>query len=80
MGFTQYFNSLFSPMPQKYCSVFYGFSLIQLLGIIVLSLNFIYMLRDIKRNTPMLIHTFIYILLLIVNYIYNRLLFNMCLK
>ena len=80
MGFTQDFNTLFSPMPPKYCNIFYAFSLIQLVAIIVLSISFVYALGDIKRNKHMLILTFTYIILAAANYIYNRLLFNMCLK
>ena len=73
-------NNLFSPMDKKYCSLFYGISMFNFLLMIVSIVNLVFLFKDIKRNKYLMINSVIVVLMLGINYIYNRLLFNMCKK
>jgi hypothetical protein len=72
------FNSLFSPMNKKYCGLFHAISVFYFLIMIMSIISLIFLFKDIKRNKHVIVNSFIVILMLGVNYIYNRLLFNMC--
>ena len=80
MSFTQEFNNLFAPMDEQYCSLFHGISIFYFLIMIMAVFNFVFLFKDIKRNKYLMIHSVIVVLMLGINYIYNRLLFNMCKK
>ena len=75
MSFAQGFNNLFAPMDEKYCELFHGI-LIMILAVF----NFVFLFKDIKRNKYLMINSVVVVLMLGINYIYNRLLFNMCKK
>ena len=78
MSYTQDFNDLFSPMDKKYCAVFHGVSMFYFLIMVIAVIHFIFLFKDIKRNKSVIFSSIIAILTLTINYIYNRLLFNMC--
>jgi hypothetical protein len=80
MSLTQNFNSLFAPMDEKYCELFYGISIFYFLIMILAVFNFVFLFKDIKRNKYLMINSIVVVLILGINYIYNRLLFNMCKK
>ena len=72
------FNSLFEPLDKKYCNLFYGISVWYFLLIISSVVTLIIMLKDMKRNRYLIINSVLITIALTINYIYNRLLFNMC--
>lgn len=78
MTFFEEINHLFSPMDKKYCSLFHGISIFYFLIMIISVVNLFFLFKDIKRNKMVIINSVIVILMLAINYIYNRLLFNMC--
>jgi len=78
MSLVQYFNSFFSPLDKKYCDLFYGISVFYFLMMIVPIVSLIFMFKDMKRNKYMIVNSIVVITMLGINYIYNRLLFNMC--
>ena len=80
MSLTQDFNSLFAPMDQKYCELFHGISVFYFLIMVLAIFNFVFLFRDIKRNKYLMINSVVVVLMLGINYIYNRLLFHMCKK
>ena len=80
MSIVQDFNNLFSPMDKKYCDLFYGISVFYFLMMIVSIVSLIFLFKDIKRNKYLILHSVVIVAMLGVNYIYNRLLFNMCTK
>jgi len=78
MSFTQDFNSLFAPMNKKYCDLFYGISVFYFFLMISSVISLIFMFKDIKRNKLLIVNSLVIIVMMGINYIYNRLLFNMC--
>lgn len=78
MSLVQDFNSLFAPMDRKYCDLFYGISVFYFLMMIVSIVSLIFLFKDIKRNKFVIVNSVVLVAMLGVNYIYNRLLFNMC--
>ena len=80
MSFAQGFNNLFAPMDEKYCELFHGISVFYFLIMILAVFNFVFLFKDIKRNKYLMINSVVVVLMLGINYIYNRLLFNMCKK
>jgi len=78
MSLTEDFNSLFSPMNKKYCDLFYGISVFYFLLMISSIISLIFLFKDIKRNKFLIVNSVVIVVMLGVNYIYNRLLFNMC--
>ena len=78
MSLIQDFNNLFSPMDKKYCDLFYAISVFYFLIMIVSIVSLVFLFGDIKRNRYIIINSVIVISMLGINYIYNRLLFNMC--
>ena len=78
MSLTEDFNSLFAPMNKKYCDLFYGISIFYFLMMISSIVSLIFLFKDIKRNKFLIVNSVVIIAMLGINYIYNRLLFNMC--
>jgi hypothetical protein len=78
MSLTEDFNSLFAPMNKKYCDLFYGISIFYFLMMISSIVSLIFLFKDIKRNKFLIVNSVVIIVMLGINYIYNRLLFNMC--
>lgn len=78
MTITQDFNSLFAPMNKKYCDLFYGISVFYFFLMISSVISLIFMFKDIKRNKLLIVNSLVIIVMMGINYIYNRLLFNMC--
>ena len=78
MSLVQDFNNLFSPMDKKYCELFHARSVFYFLIMIMSVVSLIFLFKDIKRNKYVIANSIIVVLMLGVNYIYNRLLFNMC--
>jgi hypothetical protein len=78
MSLTEDFNSLFAPMNKKYCDLFYGISVFYFLLMISSIISLIFLFKDIKRNKFLIVNSVVIIVMLGINYIYNRLLFNMC--
>ena len=78
MSLIQDFNNLFSPMDKKYCELFHAISVFYFLIMIMSVISLIFLFKDIKRNKYVIANSVIVVLMLGVNYIYNRLLFNMC--
>ncbi len=78
MSFVQSFNNLFAPMDKKYCELFHGISMFYFFIMIIAIGNFLFLFKDIKRNKFLMINSLVVVLMLGINYIYNRLLFNMC--
>ena len=78
MSLVQDFNNLFSPMDKKYCELFHAISVFYFLIMIMSLISLIFLFKDIKRNKYVIANSVIVVLMLGVNYIYNRLLFNMC--
>jgi hypothetical protein len=78
MSIIQDFNNLFAPMNKKYCELFHGISIFYFLIMVVAIVNFFFLFKDIKRNKMLMVNSAVVVLMLGVNYIYNRLLFNMC--
>jgi hypothetical protein len=74
----QDFNNLFSPMDKKYCELFYVISVIYFFVMISAIIHFLFLFKDIKRNKNLIFSSIIVIITVGINYIYNRLLFNMC--
>ncbi len=78
MSLSEGISSLFAPMDKKYCELFHGISIFYFLIMILAVFNFFFLFKDIKRNKYLMINSVIVVLMLGINYIYNRLLFNMC--
>jgi hypothetical protein len=78
MSLTEDFNSLFAPMNKKYCDLFYGISVFYFFLMISSLVSLIFLFKDIKRNKFLIVNSVVIIVMLGINYIYNRLLFNMC--
>ena len=78
MSLTEDFNSLFAPMNKKYCDLFYGISVFYFFLMISSIISLIFLFKDIKRNKFLIVNSVVIIVMLGINYIYNRLLFNMC--
>ncbi len=78
MSLTEDFNSLFAPMNKKYCDLFYGISVFYFFLMISSIISLIFLFKDIKRNKFLIVNSIVIIVMLGINYIYNRLLFNMC--
>ena len=78
MSLAQDFNSLFSPMDKKYCDLFYAISVFYFLMMIVSLVSLIFLFKDMKRNKFVIVNSVVVVSMLGINYIYNRLLFNMC--
>ena len=78
MSLVQDFNSLFAPMNKKYCDLFYGISVFYFLLMISSIISLLFLFRDIKRHKYLIVNSVVIIVMLCINYIYNRLLFNMC--
>lgn len=78
MSLAQDFNSLFSPLDKKYCDLFYAISVFYFLMMIVSLVSLIFLFKDMKRNKFVIVNSVVVVSMLGINYIYNRLLFNMC--
>ena len=78
MTIAQNFNSLFAPMDKKYCDLFYGISIFYFLLMITAIVSLIFLFKDLKRNKYLIVNSVVIVATLGINYIYNRLLFNMC--
>ena len=65
-------------MDKKYCELFHAISVFYFLIMIMSVISLIFLFKDIKRNKYVIANSVIVVLMLGVNYIYNRLLFNMC--
>ena len=78
MSLTEDFNSRFAPMNKKYCDLFYGISVFYFFLMISSIISLIFLFKDIKRNKFLIVNSIVIIVMLGINYIYNRLLFNMC--
>lgn len=65
-------------MDKKYCELFHAISVFYFLIMIMSIISLIFLFKDIKRNKYVILNSVIVVLMLGVNYIYNRLLFNMC--
>jgi hypothetical protein len=78
MTVAQDFNSLFAPMDKKYCDLFYYLSFINFILMVGTIIGLIFMFRDVKRNKFLILNSAVLIAVQSVNYVYNRLLFNMC--
>jgi Trk-type K+ transport system membrane component len=78
MSLIQDFNNLFSPMNKKYCDLFYAISVFYFLLMIMVVFSLVFQFADVKRNKWTIFHSVVAICTLGINYIYNRLLFNMC--
>ncbi len=78
MSFIQEFNNLFAPMDKKYCSIFHFISMFYFFLMVIAIIHFIFLFKDINRNKNFIISSIIVIFTIGINYIYNRLLFNMC--
>jgi hypothetical protein len=78
MSFSQQFDSLFAPMDKRYCNVFYGLSIFYFIFMITSIISLIFLFKDVRKNKFIILNSVIMIGMLGINYIYNRLLFNMC--
>ena len=78
MSLMQDFNGLFSPMDKKYCELFHVISMFYFFIMIGAIIHFLFLFKDIKRNKNFIFSSVIVIMTIGINYIYNRLLFNMC--
>ena len=78
MSLIQEFNNLYSPMDKKYCELFHAISVFYFLIMIMSVVSLMFLFKDIKRNKYVIVNSIMVVLMLGVNYIYNRLLFNMC--
>ena len=78
MSLVQEFNDLFSPMDKKYCSLFHGISVFYFIIMIIAIINLVFLFQNMKRNKNFIMNSIVVVLMLGINYIYNRLLFNMC--
>jgi hypothetical protein len=78
MSLTEDFNSLFAPMNKKYCDLFYGISVFYFILMLSSIVSLIFLFKDIKRNKFLIVNSIVIVVMLGINYIYNRLLFNMC--
>ena len=65
-------------MSKKYCDLFFYLSFINFFMMVGTIIGLLFMFRDVKRNKFLIINSVILIAVQSVNYIYNRLLFNMC--
>ncbi len=78
MTIAQDFNSLFAPMDKKYCDLFYAISVFYFILMITAIISLFFLFKDIKRNKYLIVNSVVIVATLGINYIYNRLLFNMC--
>ena len=78
MTIAQDFNSLFAPMDKKYCDLFYGISIFYFFLMITAIISLIFLFKDMKRNKYLIVNSVVIVATLGINYVYNRLLFNMC--
>ncbi len=78
MSIINEFNSLFAPMDKKYCHLFHAISFFYFFIMVMSLISLVFLFKDIKRNKYLIANSVIVVLMLGVNYIYNRLLFNMC--
>lgn len=78
MTFATDFNNLFGALPSKYCDLFYGISVLYFILMIMAIVSLVFLFRDYKRNKYNIMPSVLTIVMLGVNYIYQRLLFNMC--
>jgi hypothetical protein len=78
MSLVQDFNNLFAPMDKKYCDLFYVISVFYFIIMVISIVSLIFLFRDIKRNKYVIINSILVTSMLGINYIINRLLFNMC--
>jgi len=78
MSLMEDFNGLFSPMNKKYCELFRFISMFYFFIMLIAVVHFLFLFKDIKRNKNLIFSSVIVISSVGVNYIYNRLLFNMC--
>jgi len=74
----EYINSFFAPMDKKYCNLFYGLSFMNFFALIIVIINLFFLLTTQKKNMNLIVISFTNIIILFINYISNRLLFNMC--
>ena len=73
-------NTFFGPLSKDYCSIFLFLSVIGLLNIVLAILGALGLLFS-KKGRPELFAGLIYALVIgIVMYLQNRLLYNMCLR
>lgn len=78
MSLVQNFNSLFAPMDKKYCEVFFFYSMISFFILVIAIFHFLFLFTDVKRNKGLIFNSLITVSVVALNYIYNRLLYNMC--
>lgn len=78
MSLIQDFNNLFGPMNKKYCEIFHVISMIYFFLMIGAVVHTVFLFKDLNRNKNFIFSSIIVVLTIGVNYIYNRLLFNMC--
>lgn len=78
MTIAQDFNSLFAPMDKKYCDLFYAISVFYFILMITAIISLFFLFKDLKRNKYLIVNSVVIVATLGINYIYNRLLFNMC--
>ncbi len=78
MSVTQSFDNLFAPMDKKYCELFRIISMFAFFILVIAVFHFIFLFKDIKRNQHLIFSSFIAICSVGINYVYNRLLYNMC--
>ena len=71
-------NGLFAPMDKKYCSLFYGLSFVNFFALVIVVINLFFLLTSQKRNMNLVVISVSNIIILLINYIPNRLFFNMC--
>jgi hypothetical protein len=77
-SFIQDINGLFAPMDKKYCNLFYAISFINFFVMILVVINLFFLLTSQKKNMALIVISVSNILILGINYISNRLFFNMC--
>lgn len=73
-------NALFGPLAEKYCNLFLVFSAFGLVMFIVTLLLAIVLLMGKKANTFHLVSTSYTLVMFLVLYLQNRILYNMCAK
>jgi len=78
MSIVQEFTDIFAPMDKKYCDLFFAISVFWFIILVITVFQCLFLFRDLKKNKFLIIQSVILMATLFVNYIYNRLLFNMC--
>ncbi len=78
MSLVQNFNSFFAPMDKKYCEVFFFYSMISFFILVISVFHFFFLFTDFKRNKGLVFNSLITMSVVGLNYVYNRLLYNMC--